>query len=116
MSKVKVTLIKGKAKPSEPITAHDPVPGTPEWDALCKKCGKCCFDKLVDEEDNLIAATPCEHLDQETGLCLVYENRFTVCPDCIKLTLENLPTFDWLPDDCGYVEYFKLREKNKEWE
>jgi len=110
MSKVKVTLMEGTAKPVKHSTVTDPRPDTLEWDALCKRCGKCCFDKLVDEEDTLIAMTPCEHLDQETGLCLVYENRFEVCPDCIKLTPENLLTFDWLPDDCGYIVHFRLRE------
>jgi len=114
MSKVKVTLMKGRTKPSERSAAPDPMPDTPEWDALCNRCGKCCFDKLVDEEDRLIAATPCEHLDQETGLCLVYENRFMVCPECIKLTPKNLPTFDWLPDDCGYVVHFRLRGEDAE--
>lgn len=30
------------------------------------------------------------------------ERRFEFEPDCIKLTRENLPTFEWLPMTCAY--------------
>ena len=34
--------------------------------------------------------------------CRNYERRFEFEPDCIKLTRENLPTFEWLPMTCAY--------------
>jgi uncharacterized cysteine cluster protein YcgN (CxxCxxCC family) len=85
-----------------------------EWEKICRRCGACCYDKLVDENDKLIKKTPCRFLDLETRMCKVYEHRFEIEKDCIKLTPENIKKFDWLPDDCGYVVYFGLRRKKGE--
>ncbi|MDU3303867.1 MAG: cysteine cluster protein YcgN, partial [Enterobacter ludwigii] len=38
----------------------------------------------------------------KTCQCRNYERRFEYEPDCIKLTRENLPTFEWLPHTCAY--------------
>jgi uncharacterized cysteine cluster protein YcgN (CxxCxxCC family) len=35
--------------------------------------------------------------------CRIYDNRFTINPECVKLTAELVPTLRWLPRDCGYV-------------
>jgi uncharacterized cysteine cluster protein YcgN (CxxCxxCC family) len=112
--KVDVNFLKKVLERKNRRVATDIVPGSPEWEAICRRCGRCCFDKLVDENDNLISMTPCRYLDQETNRCTVYENRFEKEPDCIRLTPENLLDFDWLPDDCGYVVYFGLRKKKNE--
>lgn len=118
MAGIKITL-KGKsvgdkkAEEKKRSIVTDISPDSEEWEAICNRCGKCCFDKLVDEEDNLIAMTPCVYLDNETKLCTVYEERFQVEADCLKLTPDNILEFDWLPDDCGYITYFRLREKKE---
>jgi uncharacterized cysteine cluster protein YcgN (CxxCxxCC family) len=85
---------------------------SPEWEAICRRCGECCFERTYDHDDTLLGSTICEFLDPVTRLCNVYERRFEVCHDCIKLTAENLLTFDWLPDTCGYVVRFGIR-RNK---
>lgn len=115
MAKMLVSLLsKIGQKRSDPPPVIDVEPGTPEWEALCLRCGQCCFELTYDEDDVLMASTMCEFLDPETRLCMVYETRFEVCHDCIKLTDRNLPGFDWLPETCGYVTRFGIRREKKE--
>ena len=120
MARVKITLkggaVRDNVSDEEAVKGKGSVvtdisPDSEEWEAICNRCGKCCFDKLVDEDDNLISISPCIYLDDDTGLCTVYERRFEVEADCLKLTPDNILDFDWLPDDCGYIKYFKLRGK-----
>jgi hypothetical protein len=47
---------------------------------------------------------PCRYLDVETRQCKIYDNRFAINPECVKLTAELVSTLRWLPRDCGYVE------------
>ncbi|MDI8752041.1 hypothetical protein MJH54_31830, partial [Salmonella enterica subsp. enterica serovar Montevideo] len=42
-------------------------------------------------------------LNIKTCQCRHYERRFEFEPDCIKLTRENLPDFEWLPMTCAYL-------------
>jgi uncharacterized protein len=82
-----------------------------EWEAICKKCGKCCYEK-VDLGAGLIRYTdePCEHLDTETNLCKVYDRRHEVEPDCLELTEHLIRTLHWMPEDCAYVQYFERKD------
>lgn len=82
-----------------------------EWEALCKRCGKCCYEK-VDLGAGVIHYTdiPCEHLDTETKLCKVYRKRHDAEADCMKLTENLVRTTPWMPDDCAYVEYLRLKD------
>lgn len=74
-----------------------------EWDARCLQCGRCCFEKLLDEYDRVIyTKIPCRYLDVVSRRCKVFERRFEICPSCIKLTPTLLPKLNWLPADCGY--------------
>lgn len=70
-----------------------------EWESLCDGCGQCCLHKLMDEDTDEIYFTnvACRQLNIKTCQCRNYERRFEFEPDCIKLTRENLPTFEWLP-------------------
>jgi len=79
-----------------------------EWEAICKKCGKCCYEK-VDLGAGEIRYTdePCQHLDVETHECQVYHKRHEVEPDCISLTEHLVRTLNWLPEDCAYVAYIR---------
>jgi len=82
-----------------------------EWETICTKCGKCCYEK-VDLGGGEIRYTdePCRYLDTQTKLCQVYENRHEVEPDCISLTEDLVRTLHWLPEDCAYVEYVRWKD------
>lgn len=73
------------------------------WDALCRQCGCCCFEKLLDEHDRIIYTDiPCRYLDVVTRRCKIFARRLEINPSCVKLTPQLLPTLNWLPADCGY--------------
>jgi uncharacterized protein len=82
-----------------------------EWEAICNKCGKCCYEK-VDLGGGVIRYTdePCEHLDTETKLCKIYHDRHEVEPDCISLTEELVRTLHWMPEDCAYVQRLRFEQ------
>lgn len=75
-----------------------------EWEALCDGCGRCCLIKLEDEDTGQIITSDvrCRLLDKSTCKCGDYENRQERVPDCIKLTLENVETIEWIPTTCAY--------------
>ncbi|MGB3245088.1 MAG: YcgN family cysteine cluster protein [Sulfitobacter sp.] len=77
----------------------------PEWEALCDGCGKCCLNKLEDEDTGEVVLTrvACRLLDDATCLCSHYENRHQFVPDCIVLKPETIKDhMYWLPQTCGY--------------
>lgn len=76
-----------------------------EWEALCDGCGKCCLNKLEDEDTEEVALTrvACRLLDDGTCRCAHYENRHEFVPDCIVLRPDNLETHAyWMPQTCAY--------------
>ena len=76
-----------------------------EWEALCDGCGKCCLNKLEDEDTDVVALTrvACRLLDDATCHCTHYENRHQFVPDCIVLKPSNLDTHAyWMPQTCAY--------------
>jgi len=74
-----------------------------EWDAICKRCGACCFEKKLDHRGTLLTTSvPCRFLDVHERTCKAYERRFQVMDDCIQLTAENISTLTWLPQECAY--------------
>jgi uncharacterized protein len=82
---------------------------TEEWEALCTHCGLCCFEKLEDERGTVFfTRTPCRYLDVVTRSCSIYSRRFTINPDCIKLTPELVEKLHWLHDECGYRQALGL--------
>lgn len=82
----------------------DSVISEDEWEKQCRGCGECCFEKIEDQQGTIFyLMTACRYLDLETRLCRIYENRFTINPECVKLTPELVPTLRWLPRNCGYV-------------
>ena len=76
-----------------------------EWEALCDGCGRCCLNKLEDEETGEIALTrvACKLLDNETCRCASYTDRHAYVPECIVLTPSTIPDhLHWLPATCAY--------------
>lgn len=76
----------------------------PEWEALCDGCGKCCLNKLEDE-DGTVALTrlSCRLLDGETCMCKQYPIRHQFVPECIVMTPKTLEdNMYWLPQTCAY--------------
>ena len=75
-----------------------------EWESLCDGCGRCCLNKLEDEDTGEFhyTRTACKLLDLKTCQCTDYKNRATRVSDCVKLTPRNVKTLGWLPPTCAY--------------
>lgn len=75
-----------------------------EWESLCDGCGRCCLNKLEDQETGAIHVTrlACSLLNIKTCRCSDYKNRFKKMPDCINLTPKKIPSLNWLPRTCAY--------------
>jgi uncharacterized cysteine cluster protein YcgN (CxxCxxCC family) len=74
------------------------------WEARCRGCGECCFEKIENDQGTIFyLMTACRYLDVVTRQCRIYENRFVINPECVKLTAELVPKLRWLPRECGYV-------------
>jgi uncharacterized cysteine cluster protein YcgN (CxxCxxCC family) len=90
-----------------------------EWEDRCRRCGRCCYEKIEFEGEVFYTDIPCEKLDLATCLCTVYKNRHMARPGCGPLTPENIAG-GILPADCPYVADIlnyrapRLREKDGE--
>jgi len=75
-----------------------------EWESLCDGCGKCCLNKLMDDDTEEIHHTDvaCRLLDLQTCRCGNYPERKKIVPDCQVLAAEDIPHFRWLPSTCAY--------------
>lgn len=75
-----------------------------EWESLCDGCGRCCLEKLEDEETGEVAYTSvaCRFLDTWTCRCTCYNDRYNQMPDCLEMTPQNIGMFEWLPRTCAY--------------
>jgi uncharacterized protein len=76
---------------------------TMAWDEICRRCGRCCYEKLDLEGEIFYTDEPCEFLDLKTRMCTVYPERHKARPGCAPLTPEHL-SMGILPADCPYVE------------
>ena len=87
-----------KHKPLKSLSA-------PEWEALCDGCGKCCLNKLEDEDTGEVALTriACRLLDDQSCKCGQYPIRHQFIPDCIVLKPGNIDeNAYWMPKTCAY--------------
>jgi uncharacterized cysteine cluster protein YcgN (CxxCxxCC family) len=76
-----------------------------EWELLCDGCGKCCLNKLEDEDTGQVALTrvACRLLDGTSCRCSQYPIRHQFVPECIVLSPETLvKNMYWLPRTCAY--------------
>lgn len=76
----------------------------PEWESLCDGCGRCCLNKLEDEDTGrfLYTRAACKLLDLDSCRCTDYANRQAKVPDCVALTPQNVERLGWLPETCAY--------------
>ena len=75
-----------------------------EWESLCDGCGRCCLQKLEDEDSGEVVYTHlvCHIYDMEKNCCSDYPNRHKRVPRCVKLTPQLIGEFHWLPSTCTY--------------
>jgi len=57
------------------------------WEDICSRCSMCCHERDVapDGQVYVLWSEPCPYLDQESGLCTVYDRRFEICERCRKV-------------------------------
>lgn len=72
------------------------------WDERCRRCGRCCYEKVIFKGEIYYTPTPCEYLDPQSRQCTVYPDRHRLRPGCAPLTARNLRQ-GILPADCPYV-------------
>ena len=75
-----------------------------EWESLCDGCGRCCMNKLEDEDSGEVHFTrvACVLLDTETCRCSDYPARFDKVPDCLAVRPIDEQKLSWLPPSCAY--------------
>ncbi len=76
-----------------------------EWEALCDGCGKCCLNKLEDEDTGEVVFTrvACRLLDGETCRCGQYDIRLQFVPECVHLTPQTIDKVAYfMPASCAY--------------
>lgn len=76
------------------------------WEAKCRRCGRCCYEKIEFCGQVYYTDVPCEWLDPATRLCTIYERRHRVRSGCAPLTPKNVAA-GILPADCPYVAGIK---------
>ena len=79
-----------------------------EWEVLCGRCGRCCFESRWTDTGWLHTSIPCRYLDDFDRACKVYGNRFQAQGDCIRVTPAVVKQ-GVLPDGCAYrAEYERV--------
>ena len=75
-----------------------------EWESLCDGCGKCCLNKLQDEDTGDVHYTnvACRLLDNKTGRCCDYSHRHERVSDCLNIREMTPELLHWLPATCAY--------------
>lgn len=75
-----------------------------QWESLCDGCGRCCLEKLEDEDTGALYFTDiaCRLLDGRSCRCRSYADRHQYVPDCVKLTPGKVRRLSWLPPTCAY--------------
>ena len=91
-------------------TQDDPEPGSAKWEALCDRCGRCCYEKIEYQGRVFYTRTPCKYLNVKNNSCEIYHRRDTLQPDCARLTPE-LAVSGVLPPDCPYARRFPQRDR-----
>ena len=82
-----------------------------QWEDLCDGCGRCCLNKLEDEDTGEIHYTnvACEYFDSNSCQCTDYKNRADINPRCMVLSKNNLEVLNLMPYTCAY----RLKHENR---
>lgn len=79
---------------------------TSQWEKACKNCGKCCFDKSLNDNGVLFIDynKPCQYLKYlgRKAQCKIYEKRFDIYSKCS--TVPEAISKRALPADCPYTK------------
>ncbi len=77
---------------------------TEEWESICDGCGKCCLNKLENEDNGEIVFTSvvCNLIDLDSCRCTRYSERTTLVPECLDLKQHDFAEYNWLPSTCAY--------------
>jgi uncharacterized cysteine cluster protein YcgN (CxxCxxCC family) len=67
----------------------------------CRRCGRCCREKVAIEGVIFYTDRVCRFWDPITKLCRVFDRRGDVCHDCADL--DSAIRHGILPGDCPYV-------------
>jgi len=75
-----------------------------EWESLCDGCGRCCLQKLENEDTGEVHYTQlvCHLYDMDECACGDYSNRSSLVDNCVKLDASKVKEFYWLPATCAY--------------
>jgi uncharacterized cysteine cluster protein YcgN (CxxCxxCC family) len=86
-----------------------------EWEAICKRCGKCCLYPLQDMDSGEIYHTNilCRYFDLEKSICTVYDKRCELVPSCLKLNKDNVDKLPFMPKSCAYRRLFDTSYHDK---
>lgn len=71
-------------------------------DEKCKKCGRCCYRKMIINNVIVFTNSYCKYYNPDTKLCKDYNNRFNLGVSC--LCIDEAIKNKALPSDCPYVE------------
>lgn len=92
---------------TEAGTRTDPLPpgmAREEFESLCRRCAKCCYQKIFVGRTVVITPFPCRFLDTGKRICTVYAERKRRNPRCLGV-LAGLKVSAF-PADCPYVKAF----------
>ena len=76
-----------------------------EWEALCDGCGKCCLNKIEDEDTGDVVSNTCRlSVIGRSNLSMrQYDIRHQFVPECIVLNPDTIEqNAYWLPKTCAY--------------
>ena len=96
------------------------IPGTPQWENICLRCGLCCLVKYVDNLGAVhLTNIRCDMLDAKTGNCKCYSADVNKRDNGIDTCLNhNGASLHWgtlyndyvVPGCCAYVQQFGKHE------
>jgi len=78
-----------------------------QWEEVCRRCGRCCFEKEPQEDGTVLYHDiPCDQLTED-NLCAAYDRRFEVEPHCHQVTPAVVREGRIIPASCGYVKLYE---------
>jgi uncharacterized cysteine cluster protein YcgN (CxxCxxCC family) len=85
-------------------------------DEKCLECpvrGSCCFlEANVGNNIRVIMNDACQYLNVNTGLCNIFDNRFSINKNC--LSIDKMLELQTVPVDCLYVTDKKKYKKERD--